>query len=575
MTTQLSNSGGAEKPKAAGYCTPKEDKQPQKMSVAPRRVLPIVFIPGIMGSNLRMSSRRQAELKNNNNIAWKPDRILDALSLVNALPAVRQRQLDPEETEVDIYDPKTNPTGDEKETADERHDLGRLRFSLGVGIDTPLLTDDPPCISNPRTKETKAKERGWGEIYFSSYRGILEVCEEALNQRWITGHLSKTLDTPPSKWGACPETALKPITEKEHKRAVAGCWFPMHAMGYNWLRSNAESAVVLAGRIRALIGKYKQDGYQCEKVILITHSMGGLVARGVVHPKIGGLEAEVLGIVHGVMPAMGAPAAYKRMRCGFEEALGGLHPAPKALGNYGKEVTAVLANAQGGLELLPSKGYGNGWLVIAHRGGELLKLPKNGDPYAEIYKLRGKWFGLLCEEWINPARRLGRGFKNTCALLQAAEEFHDLIGGSYHPLSYAHYGADPSRPSWETVTWNLDKKQKMEGWQDLQVISDSGSGRLELFKPSPPPEVNVQHSINTGIATQATAPGVLKATLGASLGLGDQTVPARSADDQLRSGKFAGVFRQIGYEHQGSYDDSGAIQSTLYSLSKIISTMKW
>lgn len=575
MATQLRNSGGVETPKAAGYCTPKADKQPQKMSVAPRRVLPIIFLPGIMGSNLRLSSKRQAELKMSNNIAWRPDRLTETITLVNATPAARQRQLDPTETEVDIYDPKTNPTGDTKETADQRHDLGNLRFSLSVGIDTPLLTDDPACVENPKTKETKAKERGWGEVYFSSYRGILEVCEEALNQRRITGHLSKTLDAPPSHWGAFPETALKAITEKEHKKTVAGCWFPVHAMGYNWLRSNGESAVVLAGRIRSLIGKYKQQGYQCEKVILVTHSMGGLVARALVHPEIGGLSAEVLGIVHGVMPATGAPAAYKRMRCGFEEAFGGLHPAPKILGNFGSEVTAVLANSQGGLELLPSKAYGNGWLVIAQNGKEFLKLPKQGNPYTEIYKLRGTWFGLLREEWINPAGRPGRGFEKTCELLQGAEEFHDLISGSYHPLSYAHYGADPKRPSWERVIWNLDGKQNMEGWQDLHIISDSGGGRLELFKSKTPPETSTGFSIDGIEAIPITAPGVLNAKLGASLGAGDETVPMRSADDQLRSGKFSGIFRQMGYEHQGSYDDSGAIQSTLYSLSKIISTMKW
>jgi pimeloyl-ACP methyl ester carboxylesterase len=575
MGNQIRNSGGAEKPKAAGYCTPKEDTQPQRMSVAPRRVLPIVFLPGIMGSNLRLSAKRQAELKASNNIAWRPDRLSESIGLVNATPTIRQLQLDPDETEVDIYDPKTNPTGDPKETADQRHDLGRLRFVLSVGIDTPLLTDDPPSAANPKTKEIKAKERGWGEIFFSSYRAILEVCEETLNQRWSTGHLARVLGASPSRWGAFPDTALDVITEKEHKKAVAGCWFPVHAMGYNWLKSNSESAVVLADRIRALIGKYKQEGYQCEKVILVTHSMGGLVARALVHPSIGGLSSEVLGIVHGVMPAIGAPAAYKRMRCGFEEALRGLHPAPKILGNFGAEVTAVLANAQGGLELLPSKAYGNEWLVIAQNGKELLKLPKQGNPYTEIYRLRDKWFGLLREEWINPAGRLGHGLEKTCELLQGAEEFHDLISGSYHPLSYAHYGADPKQPSWERVVWNLDKKQKAEGWQDLRIVSDSGKGRLELSKSITPPGIGAELSKGGIKAGQSIAFGVLNVTLGTSSGPGDQTVPMRSADDQLRSGKFSGIFRQIGYEHQGSYDDSGALHATLYSLSKIISTMKW
>lgn len=56
---------------------------------------------------------------------------------------------------------------------------------------------------------------------------------------------------------------------------------------------------------------------------------------------------------------------------------------------------------------------------------------------------------------------------------------------------------------------------------------------------------------------------------------GDQTVPARSADDQLLSGAFAGMFRQTGYEHQSSYKDPRAIASTLYSIVRIAQKASW
>ncbi|TFW13320.1 hypothetical protein E4L98_29315 [Duganella callida] len=541
------------------------------MSVAPKRVLPIVFLPGIMGSSLRMSAARQAELKKSNNIAWKPDSGFDALKMVNATPAQRQLQLDPDTTEVDIYDPHTNPTGDPKETADGRHNLGFINVELNVGIDTPLLKSDPK-----KSKEVKARERGWGEVYFSSYRSILEICEEALNQYWTTGPwVSAIIGREPKIWGASPEFMLPILTEQQHKKAVAGCWFPVHAMGYNWLKSNAQSAKVIASRISALICKYQNEGYQCEKIIVVTHSMGGLVARALIHPDIGGMKDEILGIVHGVMPAAGAPAAYKRMRCGFEEAYGGIHPAPKVLGNYGAEVTAVLANAPGGLELLPSKAYGNEWLVIAQGDKSLLKLPQKGNPYSEIYKLPDKWYGLLREEWINPARLEGRGFSKTCELLDLAENFHDTIRDSYHPLSYAHYGADSSRPSWEKVVWNLEKNQKTDGWQNFHIILDSGKGRLQIFKSETAPNIDIGFSIDGVESAQLTPHGAVDVSLGPSNGPGDQTVPMRSADAQLFSKKFAGIFRQIGYEHQGSYDDKNAVRSTLYSLSKIISTMRW
>ena len=130
----------------------------------------------------------------------------------------------------------------------------------------------------------------------------------------------------------------------------------MHALGYNWLQSNGVAAKQLAGRI--------------------------------------------IGIVHSVMPVIGAAAAYRRMRAGFEG--GGI--ADWVIGNQGSEVTPVLANAVGGLQLLPCEAYGNDWLKIVGHNGEVLKsLPKNGDPYEEIYKRTDVWWGLLREAWINPA----------------------------------------------------------------------------------------------------------------------------------------------------------------------------
>lgn len=65
------NQGAARK--AEGFATPKQDKKPQCARMLPKRVLPIIFLPGIMGSNLRMSAERQHEIEQKDNIAWRPD----------------------------------------------------------------------------------------------------------------------------------------------------------------------------------------------------------------------------------------------------------------------------------------------------------------------------------------------------------------------------------------------------------------------------------------------------------------------------------------------------------------------
>jgi pimeloyl-ACP methyl ester carboxylesterase len=555
-----------------GFFTPTQDLMPQVISIPPRRVLPIIFLPGIMGSNLRMSAARQEKLHKTNNIAWRPESLSESKKLMRGDATLRQDQLDPSQTEVDEYDPVRNPTGNGKETADQRHDNAKVGFQfLNVGIETPLLMDDPVTTTPRKLKEQKARERGWGEVFFGSYRDLLEMCEQRLNSAFYYGQLDswwkQIVDVPPTKWQASPQPPLKPLEEKTLRDAVTNCWFPVHAMGYNWLKSNRDSGVRVAERITALIERYKTQGFQCEKVIVVTHSMGGLVARALIHPEMGGLQEKVLGIVHGVMPAIGAGAAYKRMRCGFEDpGLVSMSPiasvTAKVLGNLGPEVTAVLGNAQGGLELLPSQAYGNGWLQVIHNGKTLKSLPQQGDPYEEIYTLRDKWYALLREEWINPAGQKLAGYERTVIYLNKAKAFHNAIANTYHDQSYAHYGADPKHAAWHNVVWAIGDWDKPVDTEKLQVGSDNLQGELHVVDPK-----------WTGLSGVARLG--LKVTMQPASDPGDQTVPLHSAEHQLQSGKFKGVFRQVGYEHQDSYKDESALHSTLYSLVRIAQTMKW
>ncbi|NHZ93990.1 hypothetical protein F2P45_34115 [Massilia sp. CCM 8733] len=225
------------------------------------------------------------------------------------------------------------------------------------------------------------------------------------------------------------------------------------------------------------------------------------------------MNDNILGIVHGVMPAIGAGAAYKRMRCGFEDSL--LSITPKILGNFGEEVTAVLGNAQGGLELLPNQAYGNRWLEITHDGRNLKSLPQKGDPYEEIYKLRDRWYSLFREEWINPARLGNSSFSHTCDMLDDAKQFHNEIAETYHSQSYAHYGADASRNGWHVVRWNIEGKEKIDDLDYLQIVSDNRQGKLTVRDSRPSSSTRTNGSrfiVNMQPAADA----------------GDQTVRSRS-----------------------------------------------
>lgn len=177
---------------AQGFVTPSHDRIPQVQCIPPSRVIPIVFIPGIMGSNLRMSAARQNLLGQGNNISWRPDNSTVTAKQYDDSPAERQLRLDPRNTEVDTYDPINNVTGNIKETADKRSE--DVRYSNGYGgwrrLDGPLLQSDVPGSKNPRTQDQKARERGWGEIYFGSYQSILAMCENKLNTAFLDGKIN-------------------------------------------------------------------------------------------------------------------------------------------------------------------------------------------------------------------------------------------------------------------------------------------------------------------------------------------------------------------------------------------------
>lgn len=563
--------------KAEGFATPKQDKKPQCARFLPKKVLPIIFLPGIMGSNLRMSEQRQKELHRKDNIAWRPD-VLGPSNIsgaANESPAQRQLRLDPLQTTVDIYD----PAGPSDVSGDGRHG----NVILEKNFDSPLLTDDPPTAKNRRTAVQKARARGWGEVFFKSYGSLLQHLESRLNNTFSDGKLRQewrdVVGVDPNAWQADPSLPQKALTEDELKRVVTGCWFAVYAFGYNWLQSNGDSARLIAVRINRVINEFKQSGYECNQVIVVTHSMGGLVGRALIHPDYGNLRDKVLGIVHGVMPAIGAPAAYKRMRAGFEDP--GILSAPeeslaaKVAGNHGDEVTAVLANSQGGLQLLPSEAYGNGWLRVVHAGRDLDVWPKQGDPYSEIYKVRGKWYALFREEWINPSglppQKNGGTIRRTYDYLDKTQSFHQNIANAFHSNSYAHYGADSARRSFGEVIWEIDKNcTELAGWQDWPILSDNKQGRVELVRYDPDGANNVG-----ALPFNDEGPTSIYAAILPPSVPGDQTVPAKSADYQLKSGVFKGIFRQTGYEHQSSYKDSRAIASTLYSIVRIAQSATW
>lgn len=295
------------------HMTETSDTVRHDVTVPPGKVIPVIFLPGVMGSNLRMSKERQndSNLKRSDNRAWRPDDMLDLLGkgavvtgvglggwFKNATPKQRQLIFDPNETEVEYYHytqdkGRFDPEGKETQASDVRHknvpdDLAPIPPLMGhrfVNLATRRNVRTPSSTER-ETPAQIARWRGWSEILFSgAYGNMLKKAEMYLNNMVAHGELNplwRSVCVDPQDFGG---SSGAPLSESDIKK-ISPCWYPVHAMGYNFLVSNAESAQVIAERIRGLVKGYQNRGFKCDEVIIITHSMGGLVGRGVTSPRL-------------------------------------------------------------------------------------------------------------------------------------------------------------------------------------------------------------------------------------------------------------------------------------------------
>jgi len=544
--------------------SPVSDTSRAECLLHPDRIIPIVFVPGIMGSNLKA---KDPNLSNGIKNIWRPDSASCAIRIIKQGPAGRQAIFNPSNAIVD------NALAVE----------GKRLVRVENGFGEKLLT-----------------ARGWGTVYWNSYGPFLEYLEHELNEIMLwDSHRGSAEIT--SSWSAFHDGGNLIHTEgKEHLLKlstseltnVAKYWYPVHAVGYNWLQSNEQSGKDLAAEIDRILASYKVKwgSKAVKKVILVTHSMGGLVARAAVHPSIGNAQDKVLGILHGAMPALGAPAAYKRMRAGNET--GGISPTKLAtwlfLGAYGPDVTPVLAQSPGGLQLLPNQTYPSGWLTIKIND-TIYKV--DGEPYDKIYQEKDKWWRLVNPAWLDPINSSAssahtdgpnangladKAWERYKFCLSSAQDFHKNLGNRYHPTTYSFYGSDPAHHSWGKIEWDIgtlryamrgpfsvfDSQQELKALAlDGKPTSDDGAGTVEA---------KASHASWMGDITDrfqlqdATTPG-------------DGTVPQESG---LAPGKVGGSIEQFGltgFDHQSAYLPSmtEVMAVSKYAIAKIAQSADW
>lgn len=436
---------------------------------------------------------------------------------------------------------------------------------------------DEAIKNNPENRLFGSRQdRGWGTVGFFSYGKFLDKLQTSLFDQ--TGHtpakISQLLNTSPLftlDKGSKTDLLVK---DKEDIDRCNRFYFPVHAMGYNWLESNRDSAKALKELIEVTLPKYYQKrGKLHDKVILITHSMGGLVSR--CYTQVLGGEAHVQGVIHGVQPATGAVAAYTRMKRGTEVNTGFFGKPVGAitenvLGKDAAEMTAVCAQAPGPLQLLPTPEYGMEWLKIKDANGnqKVYPSPDNPDIYNDIYLAKDKWWCACEPHLINPlntdhnqTQMENDWLKYEKIILKKVATFNEDIANKYHPNTYAFFGIE-----------NKGEPIKMSAltYQSAQWQAE----KTKSHQAPPTDHIGDRHRLNlkelTGSRTLQNGDITEKYTLLPADGNGDGTVPQCSGEIPI---EYLTARMHFPVEHEPAYQQKASQDFTLRAIVDMMKTV--
>ncbi|BDT60484.1 alpha/beta hydrolase [Massilia varians] len=435
----------------------------------------------------------------------------------------------------------------------------------------------PPDAEKYGLTEKAARAQGWGEVHADSYGRLLAQLECHLNRtfefnehtkaREVRRHWQKIMQCDPAQWGA---RGMPPLTEVELAKHARNS-YPTFACGYNWLDSNWESSKRLERRILDIIKFYTDRRVPCKQVILVTHSMGGLVARACAKR----IPDKILGVIHGVMPALGAPAAYRRMACGTESTspsrMGtldekGMEGFATIAGPTTEDTTAVMAMAAGPLELLPNHLYPKPWLharITRMHGSQsshqavMSMPPADATPYA-MYADWTSWYRVINPALADPTEKYrekpGGVEKALRGAIDAAQRFHMLyLRDWYHGNTYAFYCSDPAYMSFGEVRWTA------------RMPAESGA---VLTTANVKQAKFLAHTKAGGRRVVVEGKTELYFEPDQQDSAGDGTVSAQSGagpGDKIRQ-----LIRASGFGHQEAYNDRAMQQLTQYLIVKIV-----
>lgn len=494
-------------------------------------IVPVILLPGIMGSRLTSSA----------GVVWDPD---DSFGMLRQYGTNGGVVAGP-----DLF--RIRETANVREAAAARK--ARL---IGTSFNKNFLR---PIEFTAVEGLTQAQvQRNWSSVALSSYGQILRDLE-----------------------GRFPAQLTNRLRESNPRFNLVK--MPVYACGYNWSASNHDSGRAAAAHIKTWVAEARawaaKNNAQCPGAILVTHSMGGFVARSAALSH--GAAADILCVISTVMPTDGAPAAYKRFHFGFENPTAGEAPSLKddvfahggyvVLGRQGALVTALLGHMPGAQELLPNRRYRSNdgsrqWLHILNPernmignmisgGAGHLHLPES-NPYTEIYRRADRMYRAANPAWLFPdGLASGNPFEEFLRHNETAEAWHNTIesAGDFHELTYICHSGDIRMLTYDFISWRPDMTGGSLGRsvsEDNLVVSDGNT-----------PDYRREHLIWGSEEDKYINGGWLgfgtSWTIRPASGSGDRTVPVSASTPRIsHSRRFV---HAKGYEHEAAIRNTEVI----------------
>ena len=323
--------------------------------------------------------------------------------------------------------------------------------------------------------------RGWAGVPWGFYGPVLTFLEANLNDPAATG---------------------------------AGVPHPVYAFGYDWRLSCA----TIADKLAAYIDRVLANHAGAEQVILVTHSMGGLVARAAcLDPAV---VNKIVGVIHASQPSNGAIAAYRRFQTGYVAPYdAGVTEGMQAqivanilsriMGATPEDYVTLISDMPGPLEFLPNTRF--------HRYAPRPWLEANPAP--DLYRIYDVYRGPYQPGVVPPTlgehlAALGGSLtgetveRDLRAGIDGAEAFHARLADNAHPNTYVIYGTELKTDARVTFTPVFAVNQPLEGDGTVHESSSSCPGLRDGYVRESLAVPNVEH------ASTFTSATVNEATLG-------------------------------------------------------------